>query len=128
MKEFACSKLGYRCSWKHVARTEELLADVAAVHLRIAHGETALDPGRVAEIKRTFSNPTPIDAKAAERQVLREFRCSDLVPGCSWHYIAQTEDLIVDGVAVHAREAHGIADFTPEMKVKVEHSLREWQG
>jgi predicted small metal-binding protein len=36
--------------------------------------------------------------------------------------------LIVDGVAVHMREAHGIKEFTPELKVKVGKSLRVWKG
>jgi predicted small metal-binding protein len=128
MKEFACRSMGYDCSWKHIARTEDLLADVAAVHLRDIHGVTALGTDMVARMKRAFSNPSPVDAKAAENLVLKEFRCSDLGQKCSWHYIAQTEELIVDGVAVHAREAHGIKDFTQEMKVKVENSLRPWNG
>jgi predicted small metal-binding protein len=81
----------------------------------------------VAAIKQKFSDPTPVEIEAAEELALREFRC-DLGQGCSWHYIAQTEDLIVDGVAVHAREAHDIREFTQEMKVKVENSLRPWNG
>jgi len=128
MKEFACRSMGYDCSWKHIARTEELLADVAAVHLRDVHGVPALGADMVARMKQAFSNPSPVEARAAENLALKEFRCSDLGQKCSWHYIAQTEELIVDGVAVHAREAHGIKDFTQEMKVKVENSLRPWNG
>ncbi len=128
MKEFACRSMGNDCSWKHLARTEELLADVAAVHLRDVHGISALGTDMVAKMKQTFSNPSPAEAKAAEELTLREFRCRDIGQDCSWHYIAQTEELIVDGVAVHAREAHGIRDFTQEMKVKVEKSLRPWNG
>ncbi len=128
MKEFACRSMGYDCSWKHIARTEELLADVAAVHLRDVHGMPSLGADMVGRMKQTFSNPSPIEAKAAENLELKEFRCSDLGQKCSWHYVAQTEELIVDGVAVHAREAHGIKDFTQEMKVKVENSLRPWNG
>lgn len=128
MRMFRCSALGNKCSWKHIAKTEELLADVAAVHLRDVHGIKALDAEMVAKIKRSFSNPSPVEATEAEAMVMREFRCSDLGQKCSWHYVAQTEDLIVDGVAVHAREAHGITEFTPEMKVQVERSLRAWNG
>jgi predicted small metal-binding protein len=128
MRVFRCSSLGNKCSWKHIERTEDLLADVVALHLRDAHGMEALDADMVARIKRSFSNPTPVEATAAESLALKEFRCSDLGQKCSWHYVAQTEELIADAVAVHAREAHGITEFTPEMKVKVEHTLREWQG
>ena len=126
MREFACRDLGHECTWKHIARTEELLTDIVALHLREAHGMVSLDAAMVARIKGLFSNPTTVEAKEAEGLTLKEFRCSDLGRTCTWHYIAQTEDLIVDGVAVHAREAHGITEFTPEMKVQVEHALRAW--
>jgi predicted small metal-binding protein len=129
MKEFACRSIGVDCSWKHEARTEELLADVAALHLRDVHGMRALGADTVARIKQTFSEPSPVDERTgSEEPVLKEFRCSDLGQNCSWHFIAQTEELIVDGVAVHARDAHGIREFTQEMKVSVENALRPWKG
>ncbi len=128
MKEFACCSVGNDCSWKQSARTEDLLADEAAVHLRDAHGVIALDAEAVAKIKHTFSDQVPAEEEKEDRPALKEFRCSDLGGNCSWHYIAQTEELIVDGVAVHAREAHGISEFTQEMKVKVENLLRPWNG
>jgi predicted small metal-binding protein len=128
MREFACRSIGNECSWKHIARTEDLLADVAALHLREVHGMPALGADMVAKIKQTFSEPSPVEAVVDGELSLKEFRCSDLGQNCSWHYIAQTEELIVDGVAVHAREAHGIREFTQEMKVKVENSLRPWNG
>jgi predicted small metal-binding protein len=128
MIQFRCSRLGNRCNWKHIAKTEELLADMVAVHLRDVHGMTALNAEMVGKIKRTFSNPSPLEAKEAESLVLKEFKCSDIGYKCNWKYIAQTEELIVDGVAVHAREAHGITEFTPELKTKVANSLHEWRG
>jgi len=128
MREFKCASLGNACKWTYVARTEELLADVAAIHLRDAHGMTALTAEFVGKIKKAFSNPDPVEAEKAETLVLKEFNCKDLGLTCNWKYIAQTEELIVDGVAMHAREAHGIKEFTPEMKVKVEAALHEWQG
>jgi predicted small metal-binding protein len=59
---------------------------------------------------------------------MKEFLCKDLGHNCTWKYIAQTEDLIVDGVAVHVREAHGTKEFTQELKVKVGKLLHEWKG
>jgi predicted small metal-binding protein len=120
--------MGYDCSWKHVARTDDLLVDVVALHLRDVHGLVSLDAAMVAKIKKAVNDPTDVEIPDEERLGLKEFRCSDMGQKCSWHYIAQTEDLIVDGVAVHAREAHGITEFTPEMKVHVESLLREWRG
>ena len=127
MREFKCSSLGNKCSWKHIAKTDELLADVVAVHLRDVHGRQSLDSDMVAKIKKSFSNPSPVESKAAEDLVLKVYKC-DLGKGCGFKYIAQTEALIVDGVAVHAREAHNIKEFSPEMKVKVEKALQPWKG
>jgi predicted small metal-binding protein len=127
MRAFKCSSLGNKCSWKHIARTEELLADVVAVHLRDVHGISALDSSMVAKIKNAFSNPTPVEVKEAEGLGLKVYRC-ELGKGCAWKYVAQTEELIVDGVAVHAREAHGISEFSSEMKVRVENALQPWNG
>jgi len=128
MREFRCTRIGNKCTWKHIARTEELLTDIVAVHLRDAHGVPAISADMVGKIKNAFSNPSPADAAAAERMVLKEFKCKDLGMACNWRYIAQTEELLVDGVAVHARSAHGINEFTPEMMTKVKNLAREWSG
>ncbi len=127
MKEFKCKSLGYKCNWKHIAKTEELLTDIAAIHLRDVHGVKELTAETIGKMKKSFSNPTPIEAGKAEGLTLKEFRCKDLGYKCDWKYIAQTEELIADGAAVHMREAHGIKEFSPEMKVKVETSLHEWR-
>lgn len=127
MRAFECRSLGNTCSWKHIARTEELLADVVAVHLRDAHGMKALDSDMVAKIKNSFGNPVPVELKESDGLALKVYQCG-FGDGCGWKYIAQTEELIVDGVAVHAREAHGISEFSAEMKVKVESALQPWKG
>jgi len=128
MREFKCATLGYKCTWKHIAKTEELLADIVAVHMRDVHGVTALSAEIVGKIKNAFSNSPRVELKKSEDLVMKEFLCKDLGHNCTWKYIAQTEELIADGVAVHVREAHGIKDFTQELKVKVGKSLHEWKG
>lgn len=125
MKEFACASLGYDCTWRYIANTEELLADITALHLRDVHGMTALGQEMVGRIKNLFTIPSPSDAARAAGLTLKEYKC-DLSPQCNWRYIAQTEDLIADGVAVHAREAHGIKEFTPEMIASVKKKTHEW--
>jgi predicted small metal-binding protein len=127
MREFKCSSLGYKCNWKHIANTEELLTDIVAVHLRDAHDVKAVSADMVGKIKKAFSNPSTADAAAAEQQVLKEFNCRDLGMDCNWRYIAQTEELMVDGVAVHARSSHGIKEFSPEMMAKVKKLSHEWK-
>ena len=128
MKEFKCASLGNKCTWKHIAKTEELLTDVVAVHLRDVHGMKALTTEMVGKIKNAFSNPDPLEAEKTEGLEMKEFNCKNLGYSCNWRYIAQTEELIADGVAMHTREAHGIKEFTPELKAKVENSLHVWKG
>ncbi|HUI68325.1 MAG TPA: DUF1059 domain-containing protein [Nitrospirota bacterium] len=127
MREFACKSLGNKCNWKHIAKTEELLADVVAVHLRDVHGVREVSPDMVGKIKNLFKFPTAADAAGAADLVLKEYNC-DMGPKCTWRYIAMTEDLLADGAAVHAREAHGIKEFTPEMIARVKKSAHEWKG
>ncbi len=128
MRTFACKSLGNNCTWKHVAKTEELMADVVALHLREVHGMNELNPELVAKIKNLSTNPDPVDVPAAERLVMKEFKCQDLGTACTWRYFAQTEELLTDGVAVHAREAHGIQEFSPELVAKVKTLAHEWKG
>jgi len=128
MRTFACKSLGNNCTWKHIAKTEELLADVVALHLREVHGMKSLTPELVAKIKNLSTNPDPVEVSGGEGLVMKEFRCQDLGTACSWRYLAQTEELLADGVAVHAREAHGIREFTPELVARVKNLSHEWTG
>lgn len=127
MKEFACASLGNKCTWRHIAKTEDLLVDIAAIHLRDVHGLTALDQGMVGRIKNLFVDATSESTARAADLLLKEYNC-DMGPGCTWRYIAQTEELIADGAAVHAREAHGVTEFTPEMIARVKKKVHEWSG
>jgi len=126
MREFRCASMGNDCTWKHIA-TEELLTDMVALHLRDVHGVQAVDSDAVGRIKNLFTYPTEADAADAFKSIMKEYNC-EMEPHCTWHYIAMTEELIVDGAAVHAREKHGIKNFTQEMMAKVKRSLHQWTG
>jgi predicted small metal-binding protein len=126
MREFRCTNLGNNCTWKHIAKTEELLADIVAIHLRDVHDVQEVSPDMLGKIKNLFTFPTPADAAGSANLVLKEYNC-DMDPACTWRYIAMTEELIADGAAVHARETHGIKEFTPEMIAKVKKSSHEWE-
>ncbi len=129
MREVACKSLGYNCGWKHVSRTEELLTDMMAVHLRDVHGIPDLTQEMVGKIKQAFSKAEPIETSRGEVEpTLKVVSCRDLGLDCNWRYIAQTEELIADGMAVHAREAHGLKEFTSEMATKVKNLAHEWKG
>jgi predicted small metal-binding protein len=41
--------------------------------------------------------------------------CGDAVPGCSARFEEDSRERILELVSVHAREAHGVVDVTPEM-------------
>jgi predicted small metal-binding protein len=41
--------------------------------------------------------------------------CGDAMPGCSARFEEDSRELILEKVSVHAREAHGVTDVTPEM-------------
>lgn len=41
--------------------------------------------------------------------------CGDATPGCSARFEDESRERILEQVAVHAREAHGVEDVTPEM-------------
>jgi predicted small metal-binding protein len=41
--------------------------------------------------------------------------CGDAMPGCSARFEEDSRERILELVADHAREAHGVTDVTPEM-------------
>jgi predicted small metal-binding protein len=41
--------------------------------------------------------------------------CGDAMPGCSARFEEDSRERILELVAAHAREAHGVTDVTPEM-------------
>ena len=41
--------------------------------------------------------------------------CGDAMPGCSARFEDESRDVILQQVSVHAREAHGVTDVTPEL-------------
>ena len=56
---------------------------------------------------------------------MKEFRCGELVPGCEWKVEGESETEILDEVAVHAREAHGMDEVPPEVADTVRTSIIE---
>ena len=50
---------------------------------------------------------------------MKEFRCGEIVPGCEARFEGQSEDEILQQVAVHAREQHGMDDIPPDWTPRV---------
>lgn len=122
--EIRCSDLGHpECGWKAVSNTEDKLVDYVAVHARDHHGIKEFSQDMIATVKNRLAEPAELIEDEGEPQ-MREYKC----PDCSWRYIAQTEALIADAAAVHARDEHNVTVFTEEMIAGVKNNLKEWSG
>jgi predicted small metal-binding protein len=49
--------------------------------------------------------------------------CGDAVPGCAARFEDDSRDRIMEQVVAHAREAHGVADVSPEMRSAIEANI-----
>jgi predicted small metal-binding protein len=56
---------------------------------------------------------------------MREFRCGEIVPGCDESFQGETDDEILERVAVHAREDHGMDRVPPEVADTIRASITE---
>jgi predicted small metal-binding protein len=56
---------------------------------------------------------------------MKEFRCGELVPGCTASFQAESDDEIMQQVAVHAREEHGMDEVPPEVADQARAAIRE---
>ena len=56
---------------------------------------------------------------------MKEFICGDLVPGCETVIRGESEDEILDQVAVHARDEHGMDEVPPEVQDTIRASISE---
>ena len=56
---------------------------------------------------------------------MRQFRCGDIVPGCTMKIEAESDDEVLEHVAAHARDAHGMDEVPPEVEERVRASIVE---
>ncbi len=56
---------------------------------------------------------------------MKEFNCSQLVPGCTAAFQGESEDAILQQVATHAREEHGMEEVPPEVVDRVRAAISE---
>tara|TARA_B100001750_G_scaffold237603_1_gene242941 strand:- start:2052 stop:2225 length:174 start_codon:yes stop_codon:yes gene_type:complete len=55
---------------------------------------------------------------------VKSFSCGAVVPQCQARFEADTEEEILQQVAAHAREAHGIDEPSPELIQQVREHIR----
>ena len=51
--------------------------------------------------------------------------CRDVGADCDWHACGETEEEILRQAAIHAKEAHGMAEIPPEMVAKAKAAIKE---
>jgi predicted small metal-binding protein len=56
---------------------------------------------------------------------MKEFKCAVLVPDCWATFEGETDDEILQQVAVHAREEHGMDDVPPEVVGQIRAAISE---
>ena len=55
---------------------------------------------------------------------MKSFSCGSVVPGCTAHFSASTEEGILEQVARHAREDHGLTEASGELVAQVRQNIR----
>lgn len=56
---------------------------------------------------------------------MKQVRCGDIVPGCDFQARAETEAELLQKVAEHARDVHGIQEVTPDLAAQVRSKISE---
>jgi predicted small metal-binding protein len=49
--------------------------------------------------------------------------CNEIVPGCGFTASADTEEELIDRVATHAAQDHGVPEVTPELAAKIKAAI-----
>jgi predicted small metal-binding protein len=52
-----------------------------------------------------------------------QLSCGDAVPGCSARFEDESRERILEQVAAHARNDHGVTDVTPEMLAAIDANI-----
>jgi predicted small metal-binding protein len=56
---------------------------------------------------------------------MKEFKCGALVPGCAAAFEGESEEEILQRIAAHARDEHGMDEVPPEVVDKIRASISE---
>lgn len=54
----------------------------------------------------------------------KTMKCGDLMPGCTFVAQGETEDEILQEVAAHARDVHGIEEVTDDLVAQVRSRIK----
>ena len=67
------------------------------------------------------------DSIGGDKEVLmaKQLKCGELMPGCAAVFEGKDESEVMASAARHAKDAHGIAEVTPDLAAKVRSAIRE---
>ena len=57
----------------------------------------------------------------------KNIACGDMIPGCDFKAEAETEQELMNKVAKHAAEHHGVKEITPELLDRVKGAIKSQQ-
>lgn len=55
----------------------------------------------------------------------KHIACNDVVAGCGFTATATSEDELIQKVAQHAEDDHGVTEVTPELAEKVKAAIKD---
>jgi predicted small metal-binding protein len=58
-------------------------------------------------------------------KAVRRIACNDVVPGCRFTASADTEEELMQKVAAHAAQEHGVSEVTPELAATVKAAITQ---
>ena len=62
----------------------------------------------------------------ADQVSIHTFRCADAGHhGCDWETFGKSEDEVMQKVVEHARDDHGITDWSDAMHERVRHAIQQ---
>lgn len=56
---------------------------------------------------------------------MKQFSCGAVVPGCDAKFEGESVEEILGQVQIHAADAHGITDVTPELVEQVKSNIQD---
>lgn len=56
---------------------------------------------------------------------MKQFKCGDIVPGCETQFEAESDQEIMEHIAEHARDAHGMDEVPPEVEERIRAAIVE---
>jgi predicted small metal-binding protein len=76
-------------------------------------------------VSRHTGRAAGIRSGESEDDMTKHIACTDIVTGCPFEASSRSEEELLKQVTAHAREAHGVAEVTPELAGKVKAAIHD---